>query len=253
MDNRNTSLSSSFSTADCARVCVLHGIYGAPAEYFVLTFFWRIDRTETMERLSTLPGHNCDYLSKGYWNLRYISEDNFEWCKGYQEFKPLITKYVGKNDRVLILGCGNSSLGAEMFSDGFQNIINIDFSEVVIEKMTKRYPQMQWFCKDMRTLEGDADLGQFDVIIEKGTLDVLFVKDKSPWEASPTTKHDMKRTTDSIYSLLRPGGRFVSVTFTQPHFRLKYYQHEEYKWKINYETFGEGFHYFFYVATRECP
>lgn len=57
-----------------------------------------------MERLSTLPGHNCDYLSKGYWNLRYISEDNFEWCKGYQEFKPLITKYVGKNDRVLILG-----------------------------------------------------------------------------------------------------------------------------------------------------
>lgn len=65
--------------------------------------------------------------------------------------------------------------------------------------MIKRYPQMQWFCKDMRTLEGDDDLGQFDVIIEKGTLDVLFVKDKSPWEASPTTKHDMKRTTDSIY------------------------------------------------------
>jgi 2-polyprenyl-3-methyl-5-hydroxy-6-metoxy-1,4-benzoquinol methylase len=40
----------------------------------------------------------------------------------------------------LIIGCGNSNLGIDMKNDGFENIVNIDYSEVVINKMKNKDP-----------------------------------------------------------------------------------------------------------------
>jgi hypothetical protein len=37
---------------------------------------------------------------------------------------------------VLVLGCGNSPFSAALYDAGFTNITSIDFSSVVIEKMT---------------------------------------------------------------------------------------------------------------------
>lgn len=34
-----------------------------------------------------------------------------------------------------MLGCGNSELSQKMYDDGFENIVNIDISDVVIEQM----------------------------------------------------------------------------------------------------------------------
>lgn len=34
--------------------------------------------------------------------------------------------------RILIIGCGNSSLGFDMWKEGFTNIDNIDYAETVI-------------------------------------------------------------------------------------------------------------------------
>jgi hypothetical protein len=36
--------------------------------------------------------------------------------------------------RVLNVGCGNSRLGEQMLQGGFTDIVNIDYSEVVINK-----------------------------------------------------------------------------------------------------------------------
>ena len=36
--------------------------------------------------------------------------------------------------RVLNVGCGNSQLGEQMLMDGFMDIVNVDYSEVVIGK-----------------------------------------------------------------------------------------------------------------------
>ena len=40
--------------------------------------------------------------------------------------------------RVLHVGCGNSQLGEYMLHDGFRDIVNVDYSEVVINKSKSR-------------------------------------------------------------------------------------------------------------------
>lgn len=39
-----------------------------------------------------------------------------------------------QNVRVLNVGCGNSELGASLLKKGFNNIVNVDYSSVLIEK-----------------------------------------------------------------------------------------------------------------------
>jgi len=43
--------------------------------------------------------------------------------------------------RVLHVGCGNSRLGEMMLHGGFTNIVNVDYSEVVIRKMQEKYDE----------------------------------------------------------------------------------------------------------------
>lgn len=49
---------------------------------------------------------------------------------------------------------------------------------------------------------------------------------------------------------LKPGGRFVSVTFAQPFFRKRLYARTEYNWSIKHHSYVEGFEYFVYIMTK---
>jgi len=47
------------------------------------------------------------------------------------------------------------------------------------------------------------------------------------------------------------GGRFISITFAQPHFRVPLYAASTgYDWNVTVNTFGTGLEYFFYLMTR---
>lgn len=92
-----------------------------------------------------------------------------------------------------------------MYRDGYHSITNIDYSPVVIENMKNRSPEaqsMQWMIMDVQELRFDT--GQFDVVIEKATLDALLVNEKDPWHISDDGKTLMNRvlTQVSLYSLL---------------------------------------------------
>ena len=50
------------------------------------------------------------------------------FLKGYLQESP-------QDFEILIPGCGNSSLGADLFNEGFENITNVDISSVVISQM----------------------------------------------------------------------------------------------------------------------
>ncbi|KAM4605282.1 EEF1A lysine methyltransferase 4 [Polymixia lowei] len=63
-------------------------------------------------------------------------------------------------------------------------------------------------------------------------------------------KHTKKHDSILISRVLKPGGRFLSVTFSQPHFRKRLYARCEYNWSIKHHTYGDGFHYFLYVLTK---
>uniref|UniRef100_A0A3B5RCC8 Endothelin converting enzyme 2a n=1 Tax=Xiphophorus maculatus TaxID=8083 RepID=A0A3B5RCC8_XIPMA len=148
-------------------------------------------------------------------------------------------------------GCGNSSLGGDMYGAGYHAITNIDYSSVCISAMSARYsscPGMTWHQMDVRQLSfADAS---FDVILEKATLDAIMVEEKSPWEVSPETSSFIHQALIEISRCLKPGGCFVSITFAQPFFRKRLYARTVYNWSVRHDSYGEGFEYFVYVMTK---
>jgi SAM-dependent methyltransferase len=72
-----------------------------------------------------------------------------------------------------------------MYHDGYKNIVNIDYSPVVIEKMKQRHQnlvEMQYLVMDITKMTFDKN--SFDVVIEKATLDALLVDEKHLWNPS---------------------------------------------------------------------
>lgn len=140
-----------------------------------------------------------------------------------------------------------------MFADGFRDILNVDYSEIVIEKMKSRYSSLtglDWKVMDITDLS-TLSRESFDVVLEKGTLDALLVAEKDPWSLSPEAENLIDTILMQVSRLLKPGGRFVSVTFAQPHFRLPFYARPRYGWNTSTQMIGgTGFHYFFYVMTK---
>ncbi|XP_028831114.1 EEF1A lysine methyltransferase 4 [Denticeps clupeoides] len=198
-----------------------------------------------------LPSCNSRYKEVEYWDQRYRSETSFEWFGDFSKFQHLIRPHVNKDDSILVLGCGNSALSFDMYSAGFTSITNMDYSSVCIEIMSQRHADchgMTWHCMDARHLAfPDAS---FDVVLEKGTLDAMLVEEKDPWHISMEATNFLQQVLSEISRVLRPGGRFISLTFAQPHFRKRLYARTEYGWSVRHHTYGDGFHYFLYVLTK---
>ncbi|XP_034412293.1 EEF1A lysine methyltransferase 4 isoform X1 [Cyclopterus lumpus] len=198
-----------------------------------------------------LPDDNSRYKDIDYWDERYKTEQCFDWLGSFSKFQHLLEKHVHKEDSILILGCGNSSMSGDMYSASYHSITNIDYSSVCISTMKARYSDcvgMTWHQMDVRQLSfPDAS---FDVIIEKATLDAIMVEEKTPWEVSPQTAVFIHQALTEVRRCLKPGGRFVSVTFASPLFRKRLYARTEYNWSIKKYGYGEGFEYFVYVMTK---
>ena len=77
------------------------------------------------------PAKTEDYLLPGYWDTRFQEEEAYDWFKGYSTFKHLLLPHLQLTDRILVLGCGNSSMTADLWNDGFKDITSIDLSEVL--------------------------------------------------------------------------------------------------------------------------
>ena len=54
-------------------------------------------------------------------------------------------------------------------------VTSIDFSEVVIQEMQSRHPEMEWELMDMTQMSYPG--GSFDAVVDKGSLDALMSED----------------------------------------------------------------------------
>ncbi|NXE83189.1 EFMT4 methyltransferase, partial [Cochlearius cochlearius] len=156
-------------------------------------------------------------------------------------------------------GCGNSALSHDLHELGYTDVTSIDFSPACIAAMRARYarcPGLRWAVMDIRALAfPDA---AFDVVLEKGTLDVLMVEETDPWDVSPRAAAAMRRVLTEVSRVLRPGGCFISITFAQPHFRKPHYAQEAFGWSLRHAACGDAgdagaFHYFLYVMRKGQP
>ncbi|CDS13917.1 hypothetical protein LRAMOSA06090 [Lichtheimia ramosa] len=203
--------------------------------------------------LDVVPDDPTAYKTQAYWEDRYKNEDaetTFDWFKTYSDLKPLLDEQIKSKDAsILMLGCGNSTLGEDMYKDGYKNITNIDYSATVIENMKKRcadMPEMKWLEMDIRDLKFPDQ--SFDVVIDKGTMDALMCDRGDVWDPSPELIADVKGEVDEVERVTKIGGVFLYITFGQPHFRKRHLARD--CWDIQVKTLGEAFHYFFYVMRK---
>lgn len=61
------------------------------------------------------------------------------------------------SDKILVLGCGNSSLGQELYNSGFPHVVNVDYSTTVIEMMRTNFPLIEWKVMNVTNMKECED------------------------------------------------------------------------------------------------
>lgn len=154
-----------------------------------------------------------------------------------------------------VLGAGNSSLPLDLSNDGILDVTAVDISTVVVSKMNQQTAcvgagGLRYVVGDMMNLSFPDS--HFDSIVEKGTLDVLFVENDSPWNPCPEVQENVHKMLEETHRVLKDGGVFVSITFTQPHFRKPFLTAEQYNWSCDVSSYGGGhsLEYFVYILKK---
>lgn len=260
------------------------------------------EEAESTGGSEVIPKRNCDYQSRNYWENRFSAEEEYEWLLSYERLRhqivPLLsvsTNSLGSTaafaacealsarvsmPRVLVVGCGNSPFSADLYDDGYRNILNIDYSVNVVARMKHMHsearPEMEWRVMDMTDL---SELGAetFDLVFDKAAMDTLLTNEGDVWCPLPSSVGAARAMCQHISRVLKPGGHFAQVSLVQPHFRSKYLlgQHcstrplsttanysDEFRWTMRVEEAGarapedgnpsvSAFGYFLYVMTKD--
>eukprot|EP00667_Euglena_gracilis_P022325 EG_transcript_24786 len=164
----------------------------------------------------------------GYWEERYAENDReFEWYLSYRDLQPLFDPLLSPEHRILVLGCGTSSLSAELYAAGYHRIVNVDLSESCVATMRERcraLPGMEWEVGDCTRLRyGEAE---FDVVLDKGCMDALLCQLHG--------ERDVHRMNLHVQRVLKPGGRFVVVSSGFPDTRFPLLWRKPLAWQVKY-------------------
>lgn len=61
------------------------------------------------------PDNIGDYNKKEFWEKAFSHyKNNYDWYGSFNDFKSYFTKFIKKTDSILLVGCGNSSLGEKL-------------------------------------------------------------------------------------------------------------------------------------------
>ncbi|XP_058077409.1 uncharacterized protein LOC131225832 isoform X3 [Magnolia sinica] len=173
---------------------------------------------------------SCNTYNYGdalYWDARYIHEAGpFDWYQRYSALRPFVRNYIPTSSRILMVGCGNAVMSEDMVKDGYEDIVNVDISSVVIDMMRKKYeylPQLKYLQIDVRDMSFFQD-ETFDGVIDKGTLDSLMCGTNAPISTCQMLAE--------VSRLLKPGGIYMLITYGDPTVRIPHLNRSGYNWKI---------------------
>ncbi|KAJ4873654.1 S-adenosyl-L-methionine-dependent methyltransferases superfamily protein [Raphanus sativus] len=160
------------------------------------------------------------YSEQWYWDERYTNEsDPFDWYQSYTSLSPLINLYAPNRPHpVLVIGCGNSAFSEGMVDDGYEDVISIDISSVVIDAMVKKYsdrPRLKYLKMDVRDMKAFGD-GSFDAVIDKGTLDSILC-------GSNSRQHSTQML-EEVWRVLKDKGVYILITYGAPDYRLRLFK-----------------------------
>jgi SAM-dependent methyltransferase len=190
------------------------------------------------------------YADLQYWNDRYSkNHDHFEWYVSWERLKPLLMPIFEECRTCLHIGCGTSSLGADLLSTGIEHVVNIDFSSNVIESMKEKYssePRLEWQLVDVIRPTTFEDC-VFDVIIDKATMDAQLCSDVASSNIYDMF-HEMSR-------ILKPRGYFIVISNGPDNIRRFFFEIDTLDWRLH-ETMKiekipvKGTFYYVYIAEK---
>ena len=152
--------------------------------------------------------------SKTYWNKRYESdyksgEKIFEWYLNFDVLETFVTSIISsKDDNILELGCGNSTLSNDLSKVGYTSITSIDYSDVAIEQQKKNYPtnNVNYLTVDATNMSKKFKNNKFDCIMDKATLDSMMSGDE---------KIAIKMIKE-ICNILKNKGTYIIISHVDP-------------------------------------
>uniref|UniRef100_A0A669E0W0 eEF1A lysine and N-terminal methyltransferase n=1 Tax=Oreochromis niloticus TaxID=8128 RepID=A0A669E0W0_ORENI len=160
--------------------------------------------------MSLLPRTAEEFSSAEYWEkfFKKRGEKAFEWYGDYNKLCGVLHKYIKMQDKVLVVGCGNSELSEQMYDVGYKHLTNIDISETVVNNMNQRNaerrPGLTFHQVDAtKTPYEDAS---YQAALDKGTLDAMASEEEGALARNMLTE---------VGRVLSVGGRYVCVTLAQ--------------------------------------
>ncbi|MBA0647811.1 hypothetical protein Goklo_015628 [Gossypium klotzschianum] len=136
------------------------------------------------------------YGEPWYWDNRYAHESApFDWYQKYPALASLIHLYVPhRHERILVVGCGNSVFSEDMVNDGYEDVVNVDISSVVIEAMQTKYSNCQQLkCIHSLNIKLDVrDMSPF----QAGSFAAVI--DKAKFGAEGSSEQPTRALTDPI-------------------------------------------------------
>ena len=79
--------------------------------------------------MNLLPKTHSEFASKSYWDTFFSKKtDSFEWYGTYHDLCGLLHKYSKAASKVLVAGCGNSTLSEDLYDVGYRDIHSVDIS-----------------------------------------------------------------------------------------------------------------------------
>lgn len=127
------------------------------------------------EEFDDVISDDAQYGRIQFWDLKYATEhEPFEWYYPYERFRQTLTENIPRDYKVMIAGCGSSSMPGDMVQDGYRSVLCADLSRVVMTQLKYRYqdvPEIAFFQGTMT----DTDLPEasFGAVIDKALFDSL--------------------------------------------------------------------------------
>ena len=176
----------------------------------------------------TIPG----YGEKSYWEQRYKTgkDETFEWYGDWATAKAVVQNLkVNKDHSILHVGCGNSTLAEDMYTDGYRNHRCVDIVERVIGQMAKRSaesrPEIKYEVMDItdNAFKSHMD-SEFQLILDKGCLDTVV--------CGTGVSENVSTMLGNIWGSLTETGYFVIFSYGTPEERLSLLDSTDKKFEV---------------------
>ncbi|KAK9449995.1 S-adenosyl-L-methionine-dependent methyltransferase [Limtongia smithiae] len=198
--------------------------------------------------------------TREYWDSRYQKDEEattFDWFKTFCDLEPFLRAHIvpWQDCKILMLGCGNSTLSQDLYDAGLKRIVNVDFADTCIEQMKELHKdkrEMTWEVMDVRDMKTLGD-NTFDIAIDKGTLDALLSYTGSVWDIPEHIKESCHKYMDETHRVLKPRGKLLYISYRQPHFAKPIIDRPF--WSLQVETIADpsgSFDYFGYEMQKHA-